>query len=580
MLSMLDSGNIYSFPALSHSESANTTQAAHCLTIRPMSPCFVTTSSSYRIYNIILTQCRNEPHTCVEIEDSFTCVRRATTICHKETPSRTLLDNLTRWYQKSILIVHYLCLKVSSFAGSAVFALFEQGRLFSACGVSLQLSHRQQQDHISLLSVFLQRYLHLKHDYVATSQHTRLKLHRKPSFCYITVSYNIISGFITFSSNLAPHGPSLIKRRWNRLCQYKVASACRQSSCQMGLMGGRASKTSTAQFLSDFVEPHGQQVEIGECYHYVDHTDDIGLLAYSKATYVFADIPLRDLLTQITLSQARVVMRLHNIPCGARERPTVIQSRLEDHSGPCCDHNRSIFIKKLTKAALPVERKIKYNQKKDQSLTGTIPRPSELPFDSCPSVEFPPVPLDTTLSRHIIDQACSRMDAQNINESGCAVCGELKPLRDMSRLKAVKRQLDILSASGVSRIERKKSSHCLREYTGPILDYNCSMICNSCRRSIRTSKVPRLALANGLWIGDVPPQLKCLNFVEKILVARIRHTCAYVKVASGMRKMTANVVAFQSPVPKVYNILPPPRDDLDDVLAICILDRASQQLMI
>jgi hypothetical protein len=53
-----------------------------------------------------------------------------------------------------------------------------------------------------------------------------------------------------------------------------------------------------------------------------------------------------------------------------------------------------------------------------------------------------------------------------------------------------------------------------------------------------------------------------------LLVARIRHTCAYIKVASGMRKMTANVIAFQSPVPKVYNILPPPQEDLDDILAI------------
>ena len=35
-----------------------------------------------------------------------------------------------------------------------------------------------------------------------------------------------------------------------------------------------------------------------------------------------------------------------------------------------------------------------------------------------------------------------------------------------------------------------------------------------------------------------------------------------------MRKMKANVVAFESPIPKVYNVLPPPRDDLDDVLAI------------
>lgn len=57
-------------------------------------------------------------------------------------------------------------------------------------------------------------------------------------------------------------------------------------------------------------------------------------------------------------------------------------------------------------------------------------------------------------------------------------------------------------------------------------------------------------------------------FVEKMLIARVRHTCAYVKVASGQRKMKANVVSFEAPVQKVYNMLPPPREDLDDVLAI------------
>lgn len=36
----------------------------------------------------------------------------------------------------------------------------------------------------------------------------------------------------------------------------------------------------------------------------------------------------------------------------------------------------------------------------------------------------------------------------------------------------------------------------------------------------------------------------------------------------GMQKMKANVIAFESPVAKVYHELPPPREDLDDILAI------------
>ena len=32
--------------------------------------------------------------------------------------------------------------------------------------------------------------------------------------------------------------------------------------------------------------------------------------------------------------------------------------------------------------------------------------------------------------------------------------------------------------------------------------------------------------------------------------------------------MKANIIAFESPIPKIYNILPPPREDLDEMLAI------------
>ena len=148
------------------------------------------------------------------------------------------------------------------------------------------------------------------------------------------------------------------------------------------------------------------------------------------------------------------------------------------------------------------------------------------------------------------------------------VCGELKPIGTLTRLKGIKNLLNVVEAQGVTRMERKSKACPIREYPGPVLDHSCSQVCDSCRKDIRKGKIPRLALANNLWIGRVPEVLKNLRYVEKILVARVRHTCAYVKVASGMCKMTANVVAFESPTPKIYTVLPPPRDDIDDVLAI------------
>ena len=51
--------------------------------------------------------------------------------------------------------------------------------------------------------------------------------------------------------------------------------------------------------------------------------------------------------------------------------------------------------------------------------------------------------------------------------------------------------------------------------------------------------------------------------------SRIRHNRCIVKVAVGRYKMRANAISFQNPIPKVYDILPPPLDELDQVLA-CI----------
>ncbi|TFK59777.1 hypothetical protein BDN72DRAFT_734502, partial [Pluteus cervinus] len=76
------------------------------------------------------------------------------------------------------------------------------------------------------------------------------------------------------------------------------------------------------------------------------------------------------------------------------------------------------------------------------------------------------------------------------------------------------------------------------------------------------------SMANGLWIGKVPPVLLDLTLFEKLLIARIRVNCCYIRVSSGFSKMICHAIAFEAPIPRVYNTLPPPRTDMDEVLAI------------
>src|SRR5271155_2935991 len=74
--------------------------------------------------------------------------------------------------------------------------------------------------------------------------------------------------------------------------------------------------------------------------------------------------------------------------------------------------------------------------------------------------------------------------------------------------------------------------------------------------------MPPMALANGLWVGNVD-----LTFVERLLVSRVRSNRCSVHVLKGGWKMRANAIMFSTPIPKLCNILPPPIEEVDKVIA-------------
>jgi hypothetical protein len=130
---------------------------------------------------------------------------------------------------------------------------------------------------------------------------------------------------------------------------------------------------------------------------------------------------------------------------------------------------------------------------------------------------FPPVALTKDLSETIIADWCKNSKLSSLEEAGCAVCGELVPIIQLSDLKPVKTMLGVLGAAGVTRVEHKSASQKISEFKGPVFDYQCDKICNTCCQSIRKGKVPQLALANNLWLSSVPKVLSDLNFIERIL---------------------------------------------------------------
>jgi hypothetical protein len=253
---------------------------------------------------------------------------------------------------------------------------------------------------------------------------------------------------------------------------------------------------------------------------------------------------------------------MHGLEAGLRTSVAQLKLLFKDHMACniCHSHITILSVKDKDKQLLQQQtqqRVAKYRAKKNN-----------LDFDTCDLASvFPPQPVDKKLSLKIINASCSKLKPETFEEKGCAVCGQLISVASLSRLSAVKNYLHILGAPGFTRQERVKISDKICEFPHAI-DHSCQKICNSCRVALRLGNVPKLALARGLWLGQVPKVLFDLHYVEKMLVARIRHSICSIRIASGMRKMKAHAIAYQQPIPKVYNILPPPKADLEEVLAI------------
>ena len=181
--------------------------------------------------------------------------------------------------------------------------------------------------------------------------------------------------------------------------------------------------------------------------------------------------------------------------------------------------------------------------------------------------EFPPSAPSIKLMHQIFTDFCKDINPNQFEESGCAVCGQLTPSSALKKLSEMNLNLDILIQEGVTQVERQSSKDPLSDIEGPVLDSDLDSICQTCYKSVSKGKMPLLALANGKWIGKVPPQLLDLSFAEQLLVARVRHNRCLVRVSSGMHKMRANAISFSNPTPKIYDILPPPIEEMDEVLA-------------
>ena len=95
-------------------------------------------------------------------------------------------------------------------------------------------------------------------------------------------------------------------------------------------------------------------------------------------------------------------------------------------------------------------------------------------------VIFPPAAPSERLIHEIISGFCKDIHPDSFVESGCCVCGALAKVSTLKEIKETELDLeevaDLLTAKGVTRLERKKESDPIQEVSGPIFDLQLVVI--------------------------------------------------------------------------------------------------------
>jgi len=351
--------------------------------------------------------------------------------------------------------------------------------------------------------------------------------------------------------------------------------------------GGRIALFSLEELLPH-VDHSGKAVKPFSNLKFVGHRHKnvAGALYKELDDHVFGQVPMGVFLAKLTQKDAKSIAKMHRVHVRSKATSTEILTLFEGHWCACCDDFVSVF--QLHSSKSDSERsKLRYarlddtlkkkrqehdrrNERSESSKRKKAAKRKETTSDKgLKHHEFPPSPPSKPLRESIVRGWYEDTSPEVFMEGGCAVCGQLIPLSRLSKLSESECNLDVLARDGlgVTRLERFTPNDPIQEIKGPVLDNTCTKICCSCKGSLDEGVSPKYALANGLWLGQVPPQLQDLSYAEQLLVSRVRRNKCLVKVSSGMHKMKANVIAFENPMPKIYQRLPPPVEDLDEVLA-------------
>jgi hypothetical protein len=251
---------------------------------------------------------------------------------------------------------------------------------------------------------------------------------------------------------------------------------------------------------------------------FIEHLEmSKALTQYDNSIYAVCDVPLNLLVNCLFRENRILIGQLHNIPIAKKMTKSEITEKFNFHDESCEHQYVSVFrpYNKMTNT----KRCQKYREMQKPLVE------KDEPTEKSTNQDFPPTPPDTLLRRKIVDGFCKATAPAKFEEAGCAVCGSLTLQTELFKLNSLDIDLSVLNTTGqgFTKKERKCSTDPITELDGNVIDTSCEHICVYCEKKIRCGKIPKFALARGLWLGEIPEELQQLSFAEKLLIGRVRH---------------------------------------------------------
>jgi hypothetical protein len=264
------------------------------------------------------------------------------------------------------------------------------------------------------------------------------------------------------------------------------------------------------------------------------------------------NIPLIRLASKLTLPAMHAMAYVHSIFFEPNiRRPNAIDCLKQHVCNGCPDVYYELEPQKPTLPSLVSEEKVQWE-----------------PAPCTAKAQFPPPPATMRDVAHAVRDYCSELAPDMIEESACCVCGQLTKKSSLTVPMLSEEQKQLLVEPECTRKECESPDGPISSIPGPVLVPDVEDVCNDCLNSLEAGKRPRMALANWLWVGEVLLVLKGLTLAEQSLILRVRYSRCIVKVSNGHAKMIANIVAFEHLTLKIYELLPIPLKELDEVLAV------------